>query len=131
MFEKLLFLIIGAVIGAVLKHDYEKKSKLFEKKQERYFCIILLMKSFIDFDNSINKLQRHRPNITSKKDLFEEIEDEYDNMVLFASENVLLKTNEFIKNPTRLAFIQVGIAMKKDLWGLKTSKKFKKLLESY
>ncbi len=134
MIEKIILLILGAFIGVILKHIFEKKSKIFEqyqnKKEQRYLCIILLMEALLNFDSSFTKLKRHRPDITSKKELLEELEAEYYNMILFASEVVLLNISEFIKNPSSHTFKKVGLAMRKDLWNLKTGKALKAIMKA-
>lgn len=127
MSETIITLLIGAFLGAILKHFYEKKSKLFEQSQEykktRYLVVILLLEALINYDKSFNKLKSHRSDITSKEELIEEIKAEYNMMYVYSSEDILLKMNEFIKNPSTQTFLQVSLSMRKDLWNIKTSKK--------
>lgn len=43
-------------------------------------------------------------------------------MFLFSSEDVLRKLKKFIDEPSQETFAIATVAMRKDLWGLKTSR---------
>jgi len=52
-----------------------------------------------------------------------ELKIEWNNMILYASEEVLQKAYIFIQNPSQDNFYKVALAMREDLWGGKISLK--------
>ncbi|MDD5504584.1 MAG: hypothetical protein PHV77_04655 [Candidatus Omnitrophica bacterium] len=63
-------------------------------------------------------LQKHgREYIRTPQDLKDELIMELNNMILFASGEVLDSMQRFIKMPSQQYFHHVAIAMRKDLWG--------------
>ncbi len=119
---------IGGFIGTYFRLLWERKNTALQQKQDfketRYKCIILLLLSCIEFDKKKPMLHQHgRTYINSVEDLKEELKLEWNNMLLFASEEVLVKMNEFIKNSNHASFHSVAMAMRKDLWGGKLSSK--------
>lgn len=66
----------------------------------------------------------------SAEDLSFELETEWHNMILFASDEVLIRTKRFLESPDEQTFWQVGLAMRKDLYKLKTKVELKDLYSS-
>ena len=117
---------IGGILGNYFRILWERKNTTQLQKQEfketRYKCIILLLLSYLDFDKNKPMLQQHgREYIKTKDDLKDELVTEWNNMILFSSEEVLLKMHEFIHKPSQDCFKKVALAMRKDLWGGKIS----------
>jgi hypothetical protein len=52
-------------------------------------------------------LNRHRPDINTIEDLMHEIRTELYNMILFASEEVLMTMQEFTKYPSQDGFLKI------------------------
>lgn len=69
----------------------------------------------------------HRPDLNSKEKLFLELKTEWNNMILYASDEVLLKSHAFINNPSHGNYKKLAISMRKDLWGGKISPEIEKL----
>ena len=82
------------------------------------------MLSSLDFEKNMPMLHLHgRECIKNKEDLIYELKIEWNNMILYASEEVLQKTSIFIQNPSQDNFYKVALAMREDLWGGKISLK--------
>ena len=128
IFNVLAPLFIGGLIVHYVHILWERKSSQFLKKQEfketRYKCIIILMLSLLDFEKNKQMLHLHgRQYINNKEDLISELKLELNNMILYASSEVLKTTNNFVQNPSQQNFYQVAIGMRKDLWYGKVSLK--------
>jgi len=118
----LTLLGIGGLFGTYFRILWERRNTALLQKQEfkeaRYKGIIILMLSYLDFDKNKAMLQKHgRENIRTTQDLKDELMMELNNMILFASADVLDFMQKYIKQPTQQFFYQVAIAMRKDLWG--------------
>ena len=101
VFSMLALLGIGGILGHLFRILWERKSSKLLQKQEfketRYKCIIILMLSLLDFEKNRQMLHLHgREYIKNKEDLIYELKLEWNNMILYASEEVLQKTYIFI-----------------------------------
>jgi hypothetical protein len=127
----LALLGIGGVLGTYFRILWERQNVALLQKQEfketRYKCIILLMLSFTDFEKQKVMLNAHGRNFQSIEELKDELIMEWHNMLLFASDEVLTTSHEFINNPTQESFQKVALAMRQDLWGGKISTQFEML----
>ena len=124
----LALLGLGGLSGNYFRILWERKNSALLHKQEfketRYKCIIMLMLSMLDFEKNKSMLHKHgREYIQNIKDLKDEIIMEWNNMILFASEEVLISMGKFIDTPSNESFRKVAIAMRKDLWGSSLSMK--------
>lgn len=122
--------IVGALgLGALIPklfdiYSDERKNRSqsrHEFKQVRYKAIILLMYTYLDFDERNKFLLAHNRNFRTKKDLLEELLTEWTNMTLFASDNVIRAMKAFVKNPSEDSYLTVTLAMRKNLYNVKTS----------
>ncbi len=125
---------LGGVIGTYFRILWERKNSALLKKQEfketRYKCIILLLLCMLDFEKELPKLHRHgRTDINKIDDLINELKTEWNNMILFSSEDVLINMHSFIENPSQSSFKKVALSMRDDLWGGKLSSDKIKTLE--
>jgi len=129
-YESILNVLIPLFVGGFVVHYvhvlWERKSSQLLKKEEfketRYKCIIILMLSLLDFEKNRQMLHLHgRDYINNREDLIYELKLEFNNMILFASEEVLKTTINFIKKPSQHNLYNVAIGMRKDLWGGKIS----------
>ena len=78
--------------------------------------------SLLDFEKNKYLLQQNRREyIKTPEDLISELKIEWNNMLLYASEEVLSCMHGFIKQPNQNTFRVAAIAMRKDLWGGKLS----------
>jgi hypothetical protein len=119
---------IGTAVGSFFTKRWELSNTIKLQQQEfkfgRYKVIILLMYSALDFEKEKDKLKQHHRNFETLDELLDELKAEWHNMILFASDRSLKKTKAFIKSPTYQNFCDAAIALRKDLWGSKTSIKF-------
>ncbi|MBO6522755.1 MAG: hypothetical protein JJ971_02935 [Balneolaceae bacterium] len=115
---------ISGVIPAIVAYfisSRKKKSDAKQKlKEKRYKAILLLCYAFINYEREQTRLVINRPNIASRESLFNELEAEWVNMSLYASDNVIKKMKEFLKVKNQSAFNSLIITMRKDLYGLKS-----------
>ncbi len=122
---------IGGILGTYFRILWERRNSALLQKQEfkeaRYKCIIMLMLSALDFEKSKAMLQQHGRNFATVDDLMDELKAEWHNMVLFASDEVLVSTHDFILNPSHRTFRHASLAMRKDLWGGKLCREIQSL----
>lgn len=114
-------LISGGFLGVFTKSFLDKRyhrfSQSFEFKQNRYKAIMILM--WVAMNPSkyeLEQLKRHRPDIQNFKNLDRELELEYHNAMLFASNKVLKALRSFIANRTPENWSIVAKKMRKDLY---------------
>lgn len=122
----LALLGIGGLIGTYFRILWERQNKAhlqkLEFKEARYKCAVILMLSCLDFEKNKPMLHLHgRQYINSLDDLKDELKLEWNNMLLFASNEVLSTMREFIKEPSQRNYQDTAIAMRKDLWGGKVT----------
>jgi hypothetical protein len=117
--------IFGGVFTLYLRILWERNSSALTKKQEfkeaRYKCVIILMYDSLDFKRHRHQLERHRPDLKSLGDVLTELQTEWHNMILFASDDVLKAMHSFIQSPSVSYYKKTVLAMRKDLWGGKLS----------
>ena len=63
------------------------------------------------------------PDITTGDDMKETLKAEYYEMLLYAPDSVIENVRDFIKKPSNTEFIKTVKAMRRDLWGNRTSLK--------
>jgi hypothetical protein len=78
---------------------------------------LILILTKLTPDAGLGKVRRIRPDLRSLDDVENELRAELLNAVVFASQPVLESLAEFIRNPTKTAFVSTASAMRKDLWG--------------
>ncbi|MBI5789015.1 MAG: hypothetical protein HZA78_09195 [Candidatus Schekmanbacteria bacterium] len=126
VFTVLSLVGLGGILGNYFRILWERQNSAQLQKQEfkekRYKCVVILLLSYLDFEKSKPLLHLHgRKEINSIEDLKDELEVEWNNMILFASEDVLMTLRLFIKTPSKEKFVAVAVAMRNDLWGGKIS----------
>lgn len=123
---------IGLVgFGGLLKSGFDfliatKKAKQEAKqsfKETRYKAIILLCYALVNYDREKTTLVINRPDINSIERLRNEVYAEFINMSLFASDKVIIKMKDFVKVQNMQTLNDLAIAMRKDLYGIRTSLK--------
>ena len=115
---------LGGIFKSIYDSYSENKKKINEKrhqfKEPRYKAILLLLYALLYYDKQAEKLKRHRPDIQSKEDLIDEVKVECANMILFASDEVILAMKDFIKDVNSNNYTKTALAIRKDLYELKT-----------
>lgn len=123
-----LISVLGALsVGALLTSTFQfwadrnklNRQKREEFKETRYKAIIILMDASLDFNQSAKNLSVHR-NFASKEELQNELLTEWRNMLLYANDHVIKSMKAFVKEPNEQNFYKTGIAMRRDLYGIKT-----------
>ncbi len=121
---------IGLVgFGGLLKSSFDfliasRKAKQDSKhtlKEMRYKTIILLCYALVYYDREGTVIIITRPDIASIERLRNEVHAEFINMSLFGSDKVILKMKKFILDQTSQRLSELAIAMRKDLYGIKTT----------
>lgn len=112
---------VGGIVGVFAKSFLDKKyhrfAQVFEYKQSRYKALSILMWVALNPSKyEFEQLRIHRPNITNSKILDRELEMEYHNALLFASDQVLDSMRTFIDNKTIENWKKVSKEMRKDLY---------------
>jgi hypothetical protein len=113
--------ILGAVVGAYVQSKFQYRKQLNEYehdlKKQRYLAINILLLTKLDIKNRFESLKRKRPDITTEEELDKEIEMEYMNAFIFASDEVLWHFGLFVSDTSRKNYSYTTEAMRKDLWG--------------
>lgn len=116
---------LGTVLGAFFQSRFEQqkqvKSQEHDLKHKRYGVILILLLTKLDPETGLAKTRAIRPDLKNISDVEKEIEAEMLNSILFASDDVIRTLAKFIQNPNHSSYMKVAIAMRKDLWGKKTS----------
>ncbi len=112
---------IGSLLGVFVKSFLDKQqhkfSKVFEYKETRYKAIMILMwVSMNPSEYELSKLAKHRPDIKSLEELDKELNLEYHNTMLFASDEVLESFHVFLQQKDIVSWETTVRAMKKDLY---------------
>lgn len=92
-------------------------------KETRYKAIILLCYALANYEREQTTLVIQRPDINSIDRLKNEIQAEFINMSLFASDNVIIATKDFLAKPNQDNLNVLALAMRKDLYGIRTKLK--------
>lgn len=109
--------LLGVIIKAILDKRYHRFSQAFEFKQARYKAISILMLTATNPNKyELRQLKRHRPDIGGLKDLDRELEMEYYNSMLFASQKVTSALRAFINEKNLVNYQKVAQAMRKDTY---------------
>ncbi len=119
---------LGGLLGTYFRILWERRNTALLQKQDykevRYKCVIILAMTLLDFEkNKFLLHQNNRAYIKTPEDLISELKIEWNNMILFASDEVLSTMHEFISKPSKEVFRKFALAMRKDLWGGKISLK--------
>jgi len=114
---------IGGVLTASITYLWEKRKerqfKENELKEKRYLCTLLLMYAFIN-PNELDNLKRNRPEIKNLKGLERELQLEWVNSWIFASDETIKLFKDFLDSPNEKTFAKTILSMRKELWGKET-----------
>ena len=119
--------VAKSIIDSYLKRFELRGQTQHEFKSSRYKVIILLADAMLDFEKHKADLHKHGRHFSHIDQLADELKTERNNMILFASDNVIRSLNTFITTPTEGNYYDLAIAMRKDLYGLRTKLSAKSL----
>jgi hypothetical protein len=112
---------VGSLLGIFAKSILDKRQLMFTKgfefKEVRYKAITILMLAAVNptkYDQL--QLRMRRPEIADLDDLDRELELEYYNAMLFASDDVLRSFEIFLKEKSKANYEAVARAMRRDLY---------------
>ena len=95
---------IGSVFTASVQYFLKKREPNFLRQREalesRYQVVILLMYAAYDWDRNQNAMRIQRPDLSSQKDVFDDLRAEWINMLLFASMQTQIELQNFVAEPT-------------------------------
>jgi hypothetical protein len=120
--------ILKAFLDSIISSRKTKQDAKQSFKEVRYKTIILLCYSLVYYEKEATTLVINRPDINSIDRLKNELNAEFINMYLFGSDEVIIKTKEFISAQDINSLNEVGLAMRKDLYGIRTQLKSTNLL---
>ena len=117
----------SGIIVASLTYVYEKRKQVRFREQElketRYKIIIAKMGTLLNpkyIENIIFQTRKEGETINSEW-VKNELEAEWFNSWLFASDEVINNLKEFIHDTNKINYGKTVLAMRKDLWNKKTS----------
>lgn len=73
------------------------------------------MDAYFEPQNIKYIISRHS-DVKTSEDIIEYLKAEYHEMLLYASKDVLVALQSFVKKPTRTNFLKTVLSMRKDLW---------------
>lgn len=118
--------LLGASVTYILDKRKQIKFREQDYKEIRYKAIIVQMTIILNPQKFKNF--PHKPdNWHTIEDVKEETENEWFNMILFASDDVIRNLKAFLLKPNPINFAQTAIVMRKDCWNKKTSLKTEEL----
>ena len=76
--------------------------------------------ALVNYDKEKHRLLALSSDIKSQEVLFDEACTEWINMTLYASDRVMLAMKRFLETTNQITFNDTILAMRKDLYGIKT-----------
>lgn len=112
--------LLATSLGYFLEKRKQRKFSEQRWKARRYKSILVQMRVILHPEN-IKYVKAIRPDLISISDWKNEIQEEWFNSWLFASDDVIKALKAFILNPNYANYGKTVLAMRKDLWNIKTS----------
>ncbi|MEM8526016.1 MAG: hypothetical protein AAGG68_15360 [Bacteroidota bacterium] len=112
--------VIPTIVSSVMNSRKAKSASKQETKEKRYKAIILLSYAFLNYDKEKSTLIIQRPDIESKEELYNVLHVEWMNMSLYASDKVILRMRNFLKESVQINYNSLILEMRKDLYSVKT-----------
>ena len=112
---------LGGLLGIFAKSVLDKRqlkfSKIFDFKEVRYKAIAMLMLTAANpSEYELTQLRMHRPDMNGIENLNRELELEYHNAMLYASDEVLKNFRAFLEDKSMKNYEAVARAMRRDLY---------------
>jgi hypothetical protein len=112
---------VGGLLGVFAKSILDKRqfkfSKVFDYKEIRYKAITILMLTAVHpSEYELAQLKRRRPDMKGVDHLDRELELEYHNAMLYASDQVLQSFKAFLNDKSITNYEAVARAMRRDLY---------------
>lgn len=126
-YEEIAIAILGSgLIVTYLGYVLEKRKQIRfseqEEKEKRYKSLVQKMRIVVEPED-MKYVKEHRPDLKNIEDWKKEIQQEWFNSLLFASDDVIRALKEFVLKPDDSTYAKTILAMRKDLWNKKTSLK--------
>jgi hypothetical protein len=112
---------VGGLLGVFAKSFLDKRqlkfSKVFDYKETRYKAITILMLTAVNPSKyELAQLKLRRPDMNGVEELSKELELEYQNAMLYASNWVLKNFEAFLTEKSLKNYRAVAQPMRKDLY---------------
>jgi hypothetical protein len=118
---------VGTLVGIIIKYflDIKKEKRLQNQKikEDKYRSTVVYMRSYLNPEHVTRGFYHFSdPSISNlsgenlKLRLLENIKENYFEILLYASDDVILSIKDFIKDPSKKNWLQTIISMRKDLW---------------
>lgn len=112
---------VGGLLGVFAKSFLDKRqlkfSKVFDYKEARYKAITILMLTAVNPSKyELAQLKLRRPEMNGVEDLERELELEYHNAMLYASNKELRSFEVFLRDKNMATYEAVARAMREDLY---------------
>jgi hypothetical protein len=112
---------IGGLLGVFAKSMLDKRqfkfTKVLDYKERRYQAIVILLLAAANPTKyDLLQLKLRRPEITDLDDLDRELELEYYNAMIFASDSVLEAIKAFLVDKSMANYEAAARAMRRDLY---------------
>ncbi|HWZ14212.1 MAG TPA: hypothetical protein VNW95_03160 [Mucilaginibacter sp.] len=118
------FVFVGIALKTLLDFFTASRTSKQELRialtEKRYKVIILLCYAMVYYDKEASLLVINRPDLPSKKRLLNELQAEFINMSLFASDKVIVSMKIFLEKLDISSLNQLAISMRRDLYGIRT-----------
>ena len=132
MQDNIIIALIAGIFGSIItwfaKLFYDRNRERFiseqQHKQKRYKSTIIFMKCYLDPKN-VKFIQDSHPYLKTKSDIKDTLKAEYNEMLLYAPDDVVRSLKNFILKPSENKFLLTIQLMRKDLWGKKSKLKIK------
>ncbi|MGB7789550.1 hypothetical protein [Methanoregula sp.] len=115
---------IGGIIGAYIQHLFDRQKQIGLEirkiKEERYRSTLVHMRLVLNpekFDQFT--FEKNKSHSTTKEHEMEMVIEYYYNSLLYATDEVLIRLKDFIRDSNEDTFAETAIAMRNDLWGIK------------
>jgi hypothetical protein len=114
----LTLLGVGGIAGGYITYLLDKKKerdfRILEQKEKRYKSCLLFMDALFQ-PNNIKYLASRHPDIDHTNDVIEYLRMEFYEMILYASNDVILSVKAFIEKRTQENFLKTILTMRRDL----------------
>jgi acyl-CoA hydrolase len=116
---------IGSIATSIISGWLDKKKQmdltLARILEDKYRGLLVFMACALDIEKKRFFTISEQVEQKTSKDYMNQVIEYYYHSTLYSSDQVILSLKDFINSPSQESYIKVAQAMRKDLWGRKTS----------